>query len=80
MCVTKTISGISKYLIIIGIIFVAVGILLSFIPKLGFFGKLPGDIYIEKENYRVYIPITTSIVISLLLTGIFWLIGYLTKK
>jgi hypothetical protein len=74
-----TINSIPKYLIIIGVIFVAVGIILSLFPKLGFF-RLPGDIFIEKENYRIYVPVTTSIVLSLLLTGIFWLISYLTRK
>jgi Protein of unknown function (DUF2905) len=73
-------SSISKYFIIIGTIFVAVGILFSIFPKLGIFGKLPGDISIEKENFRFYFPIATSIVISILLTLILWLISYFSKK
>jgi len=58
-----------KYFILFGIIFVAVGVILYFFGNyLGWLGKLPGDVRVERENFRFYFPITTMIVISLILT------------
>jgi len=64
----------SRLLITFGIILIAVGLLWPFIQKLGL-GRLPGDLAFGGENFRVYIPITTSILISLVLTFILWLIN-----
>jgi uncharacterized protein HemY len=61
-----------RTLIIIGIIILLAGILWPWLIKLPI-GKLPGDIIIDKPNFKVYIPITTMVIISLLLTLIFWL-------
>jgi uncharacterized protein HemY len=61
-----------RTLIIIGIVILIVGLLWPWLIKLPI-GKLPGDIIIDKPNFRLYIPITTMIIISLLLTLIFWL-------
>ena len=60
-----------KYFIIFGVIFL---ILYLFGNQLNWFGKLPGDIRIEKENFRFYFPITTMILISVILTIIINLI------
>lgn len=57
-----------KFLIFVGILCIVAGLFITYGPKIPFFGKLPGDISIERENYRVYFPIATCIVISLLLT------------
>lgn len=73
-------QSVGKYLIVFGIILIAAGVILTFFPKLNFFGKLPGDISIKKENYSFYFPIVTSIVISILLTLVFWIINYFFKK
>ncbi|KFI23858.1 DUF2905 domain-containing protein [Nitrosococcus oceani] len=62
----------SRLLIILGLILVVVGMLWPWLAKLGL-GRLPGDIVIERENFRFYFPITTSILISLLLSLLFWL-------
>lgn len=59
----------SKLFIILGIIFLLVGFFMQFI------GKLPGDIVIKKGNTTFYFPIVTSIVISVILSLIFYLIG-----
>jgi len=64
---------IGKTLIIFGIILVGIGVLLNFMHKIPFLGKLPGDIYIQKKNFTFYFPLTTSILISILLTFLFWL-------
>ncbi len=66
-------SSLGKVLIIIGLIIAAVGILLVLAPKVPWLGKLPGDILIKKENFRFYFPVTTCIVISIILTLIFYL-------
>jgi hypothetical protein len=66
---------IGKTVIIIGILIVVAGIVIWLLgDKLRFIGRLPGDIRIEKENFRLYIPITTMILASLLLTGIMWIV------
>lgn len=72
--------NIGKYLIIIGAIILIAGILISYFPRLNFFGRLPGDIVVKKENFSLYIPIVTSIVLSVLLTFLFWIISYFTRK
>ncbi len=61
-----------KVLITLGIALVLMGILWPWLAKSGL-GRLPGDIFIERGNFRFYFPITTSILISLVLTLIFWL-------
>ena len=57
----------SRFLIILGIILVAVGLLWPWLSKVGI-GRLPGDIVIERENFRLYLPITTSILVSIVLS------------
>lgn len=57
-----------KFLIFVGILCIAVGLFVSYGPKIPFFGKLPGDIAIEKQNFRFYFPLTTCIIVSVLLT------------
>jgi len=57
-----------KMLIIIGVVIVVIGLIYSYFPNaLGWIGKLPGDIRVEKPNMKFYFPITTMIVISILL-------------
>lgn len=65
---------ISRLLIIFGLVLVALGLLWPVITKLGL-GRLPGDIVIERENFRLYFPITTSLLISAVLSLILWLIN-----
>jgi H+/Cl- antiporter ClcA len=62
-------SNTGKYVIVFGIVIVLAGLLLYFFhDKLHWVGRLPGDIRVEKENFRFYFPITTMILLSLLLT------------
>jgi hypothetical protein len=51
-----------------------IGVVWLFAPAIPWLGKLPGDIRIERENFRFYFPVVTCIVASVLLTGIAWLI------
>jgi hypothetical protein len=58
-----------KILIAVGVAFVVIGLAVQFVPSLfGWFGRLPGDIDITRGGSRVFIPITSMIVVSLLLT------------
>ena len=58
-----------KYIIIIGAIIILVGIIIYFFhDKLNWIGKLPGDIRVEKENFKFYFPLTTMILLSLAIT------------
>jgi hypothetical protein len=61
-----------RILIVAGIVLLVVGILWPWLGKLGL-GRLPGDIVIERDNTRIYFPITTSILISVLLSILLWL-------
>lgn len=61
-------SSLGKFLIIVGVIILALGILLTFIPKIPYLGKLPGDFYIKKGNFTLYFPLATSIIISIIVT------------
>jgi hypothetical protein len=62
-------------LITIGVILVIAGLILYFAGgRLTWLGRLPGDIRIERENFKLYFPLTTMIILSLLLTLILWII------
>jgi len=63
-------SEIGKLLIILGIVIVFVGIFINFMPKIPYSGKLPGDIHIKKKNFIFYFPLTTSIIVSILVSKI----------
>jgi hypothetical protein len=60
-----------KMLIIAGVVLIVAGLAFVFADKIPFLGKLPGDIYIKKERLSFYFPMTTSIIISIILTIIF---------
>ena len=80
-------STFGKVLIGLGLGIVVLGVLLVIadrIPGLGnaisWFGKLPGDISIKRDNFSFYFPIATSIVLSVLLSLLFYLIGWLFRR
>ncbi len=64
----------SRWLIIFGVVLIAAGLLWPLLQKLGL-GRLPGDIVIERESFRFYFPIVTSLIISVLLSLILWLLN-----
>jgi len=72
--------GIGKVLVVFGVVMVAVGCVLMFFDKIPLLGKLPGDIHIKKDHTEFYFPIVTSLILSLLLSGILWLVNYFGKK
>jgi hypothetical protein len=63
-----------RFLILLGAILILIGAIYPFLQKLGI-GKLPGDIYIQKGNFTFYFPITTSILVSVVLSLLFWFVN-----
>lgn len=63
----------ARFLIILGVLLIALGLLWPLIAKLGL-GRLPGDIHIERDGFSFYLPITTSIVVSLVISLVLWLL------
>jgi len=72
---SDTFQNLGKLLIVLGSIMVVVGVVLFFFNRIPFLGKLPGDILIQKKNFTFYFPIVTSIVLSILLSLVFYFIN-----
>jgi hypothetical protein len=68
-------SGIGRILIVIGLLIAAVGLVLSFAGKIPWLGRLPGDFFFRGKGFSFYFPLTTSILISVILTLILWFIN-----
>ncbi len=67
-------NGLGRPLIILGLLLVAVGLIVSFAPKLPtWLGRLPGDISIKRDNISFHFPIVTCLIISAILSFIMWL-------
>jgi uncharacterized protein HemY len=69
-------TDLGKILISIGLLLVLLGLLFSFAGKLPWLGHLPGDISIQRERFTFYFPLTTCILISLII----WLVQYFFRK
>ena len=65
---------ISRFLITLGLVILAVGVLWPIISKLGL-GRLPGDIVIERDNATFYFPLVTCVLLSLVFSLVFWLVS-----
>jgi hypothetical protein len=63
-----------RVLIVAGLALAGLGLLLSLGGKIPGLGRLPGDIVIERGSFRLYLPLATSILLSLILTGVLWLL------
>ncbi|OGW32870.1 MAG: hypothetical protein A2X59_03760 [Nitrospirae bacterium GWC2_42_7] len=66
---------IGKLLLILGIVIALIGALLLLSAKISWLGKLPGDFLVQKKNFTLYFPLATSLLISILLTLLFWFFG-----
>ncbi|MGB5994471.1 MAG: DUF2905 domain-containing protein [Candidatus Deferrimicrobiaceae bacterium] len=62
-----------KILLVSGLVLAGVGLLFIFADRVGWIGRLPGDIIIKRENFTFYLPLATGILISVVLTLLFWL-------
>ena len=65
----------AKIIIVIGAVLVLIGLAMLFIQKAPFLGKLPGDILIKKENFTFYFPLTTGIIISVIVSLVLYLVS-----
>lgn len=63
-----------RVLIVAGVVLAGLGLLLTLGGKIPGLGRLPGDIVVERGNFRFYLPLATSLLLSLVLTGILWLL------
>jgi hypothetical protein len=66
-------SDMGKWLIFFGLAITAAGIIITFAGKIPWLGKLPGDIYIKRENFSFFFPLATCILLSAVLSFILWL-------
>ena len=70
-----------KTIAILGIIILVFGLLIMLFERLGMHrGLLPGDVYIRRGNWAIYFPIVTSIVLSILLTLILFVVSYFSRR
>jgi len=69
-----------KILIFFGFLLIIFGVIILVGGKISFFGKLPGDIYIKKENFTFYFPLASSFLISIILSLILTIIFKIFKK
>ena len=60
------------WLIVLGALLVVLGVAWPWLARLGL-GRLPGDIYVEREGFTFYFPITTGILVSIVLSVLLWL-------
>ena len=75
-------AQIGKVLVIFGVVMLAMGLILILGSRFSFFGlgKLPGDIAYKGRNFSFYFPIVTCLLLSALVTLIFWLFSYFSRK
>jgi len=66
-------GALGKMLILLGALIIIIGVLLLVGEKIPWAGKLPGDIIVKKEKFTFYFPLTTSILISIILSFLFWI-------
>lgn len=71
---------IGKMLVMCGVVVAGIGLVLMFSDKIPFLGKLPGDINIKRENFQFFFPITSGIIISIILSAALWLFSHIKGK
>jgi len=67
----EKVPGIGRTLVILGVVLVIIGFGLTYSDKIPYLGRLPGDILVKKERFSFYFPLTTSIIVSIILTILF---------
>ena len=67
-------TGLGRLLILVGVLIIVAGVLLILGDKIPWVGRLPGDFLIKREKFTFYFPLATSILISIILSLIFWLL------
>ena len=64
----------ARLLIVAGLVVAGLGLLLTLGGKIPGLGRLPGDLVVERGNFRLYVPLATSLLLSLILTAVLWLL------
>ena len=64
----------ARFLIVLGLVILAIGLLWPYLSQVGL-GRLPGDIVIERENMTFYFPLMTCLLVSVLLSLVFWVVN-----
>ena len=73
-------DGVGRALVIAGVVIVVIGLALMFADKVPFVGRLPGDFTFGGDRWTVYVPVATSIVVSLVLTAALSLFAWLARR
>jgi len=76
----KILIGIGLGIVVLGVLLVVVDRIPGLGNTIGWLGKLPGDISIKRDNFSFYFPIATSIVLSVFLSLLFYLVGWLFRR
>ncbi len=68
-------NDIGRMLVVFGVLIALVGVALVLVGRVPWIGRLPGDIHIERGNWTFYFPLATSLLLSVVLTLILWIVG-----
>jgi membrane protein implicated in regulation of membrane protease activity len=68
-------TDIGKTLIVLGLLIALIGVILTFVGRVPWLGRLPGDIYVQRGTWSFYFPLATSLVLSVVLSLLFYLFG-----
>jgi membrane protein implicated in regulation of membrane protease activity len=68
-------NGLGKLLILLGSLLIIIGAAIVLVGKIPWVGKLPGDIYVERRNFTFFFPLTTSILVSIILSLVLYLLS-----
>jgi hypothetical protein len=68
-------TDVAKLVITVGILVTLVGVVLLLVGRVPWLGRLPGDIYVERGNWRFYFPLATSLLVSVVLSLLVWFFG-----
>jgi hypothetical protein len=66
---------VGRGLLVLGVVIALAGLVIMVVGRVPWLGRLPGDIHIERGNWSFYFPLATSLLVSVLLTLLFWLFG-----
>jgi len=68
------VTDLGKALVLLGILLTVVGVLMLLASRVSWIGRLPGDVHVQRDNWSFYFPITTSIVISVVISLLLYLV------
>lgn len=68
-------NDVGRMLVVFGVLIALAGVALLLVGRVGWLGRLPGDIHIERGNWTFYFPLATSLLLSAVLTLILWIVG-----